>query len=206
MYFPTMSTHLLSKLLDRTGAKHVKAATLTSGMSTTVTDLDRDDVALAATGDTLAFERVYRRHAARIHSLCSRMLSPEEAEDATQEVFIRAWQKLQLFRGDSAFGTWLHRLAVNLLLGRRRSQATYRERFGADAGSLEPASRRDRPDLRMDFDAAIQTLPPGAREVFVLYDVEGYTHDEIAELLNVSTGTSKSQLHRARMSLRQYLR
>jgi RNA polymerase sigma factor (sigma-70 family) len=175
-------------------------------MSTTVADLDRDDVALAAAGDAVAFERVYRRHAARIHALCRRMLSPEEADDATQEVFIRAWRKLPLFRGDAAFGTWLHRLAVNLLLGRRRTQATYRDRFGGDVAQLERAGTRDRADLRVDFEAAIQTLPAGAREVFVLYDVEGYSHDEIAHLLDVSVGTSKSQLHRARMSLRQYLR
>jgi RNA polymerase sigma factor (sigma-70 family) len=183
----------------------LEAATVEREMTTTVADLDRDDVALAAAGDADAFERIYRRHVARIHSLCVRMLTPEEAEDATQEVFIRAWQKMRLFRGDSAFGTWLHRLAVNLLLGRRQTHANYRTRFGADVEGLDPTSRRDRPDLRVDFEAAVQTLPAGAREIFVLYDVEGYTHEEIAGLLEVSVGTSKSQLHRARMSLRQYL-
>jgi RNA polymerase sigma factor (sigma-70 family) len=183
----------------------VGAATL-SALTTTVADLDRADIGLAAGGDAEAFERVYRRHAGRIHALCRRMLSPEEADDATQEVFIRAWQKLHLFRGDAAFGTWLHRLAVNLLLGRRQTQATQRARIDADADVVSMASRRDRADLRVDFEAAIRTLPPGAREVFLLYDVEGYTHEEIAGMLGVNVGTSKSQLHRARMSLRQYLK
>jgi RNA polymerase sigma-70 factor, ECF subfamily len=182
------------------------AATLTQSTTAPIADLDRADVRLARDGDTAAFERIYRRHAGRIHTLCCRMLSPEEADDGTQDVFIRAWQKLSLFRGDAAFGTWLYRLAINLLLARRQSSATYHTRFGADADVIPMASRRDRPDLRVDFEAAVQTLPPGAREVFVLHDVEGYTHDEIAGLLNVTAGTSKSQLHRARMSLREYLR
>lgn len=168
-------------------------------------DLDREDVGLAVAGDTAAFERIYRRHAARVHTLCRRMISPDESEDVTQEVFIRAWEKLSLFRGDAAFGTWLHRLAVNVILARRQRQAKHHERFGADATGFEAPARQHRRDLRMDVDAAIRTLPPGAREVFVLHDVEGYTHEEIADLLAVSAGTSKSQLHRARMSLRQYL-
>ncbi|HSJ24741.1 MAG TPA: sigma-70 family RNA polymerase sigma factor [Longimicrobiales bacterium] len=171
----------------------------------TVADLDRSDVELARTGDARAFERIYRRHAARIHSLCARMLTPGEADDAAQEVFIRAWRKLHLFRGESAFSTWLHRLAINLVLGRRTTQANYTARFGADTEGLDAASRRDRPDLRMDFEAAMQTLPDGAKKVFVLHDVEGYTHEEIGTMLGITAGTSKSQLHRARMTLRQYL-
>jgi RNA polymerase sigma-70 factor, ECF subfamily len=184
----------------------VGVQTLTQQTIAPVADQDRDDVRLAQDGDTAAFERVYRRHTARIHALCSRMLSPEEADDLTQEVFIRAWQKLGLFRGDSAFGTWLHRLAVNLVLTRRQTFAARRSRFDdGDPDVLPLPARRQRPDLRVDVDAAIRTLPPGARDVFVLHDVEGYTHEEIAGLLNVTAGTSKSQLHRARMSLRQYL-
>ena len=170
-------------------------------------DVDGADVERARSGDSAAFERIYRRHVGRVHALCRRMLSSaEEAEDATQDVFVRAWEKLALFRGDAAFGTWLYRLAVNVTLARRQSAGRYRERFEAgDADVIPFATRRDRPDLRVDFDAAIRTLPRGAREVFVLHDVEGYTHEEIAALLNVTAGTSKSQLHRARMSLRQYL-
>jgi RNA polymerase sigma-70 factor, ECF subfamily len=173
---------------------------------TPVPELDGADAKAAAAGDAAAFERLYRRHAARIHTLCRRMLSPEEADDATQEVFIRAWEKLALFRGEAAFSTWLHRLAINLVLARRAREARQRYRFGADAEEVAPPlARRERPDLRMDMDAAIGTLPRGAREIFVLHDVEGYTHEEIAGLLNVSAGTSKSQLHRARMTLRQHL-
>jgi RNA polymerase sigma-70 factor, ECF subfamily len=148
---------------------------------------------------------VYRRHAARIHTLCRRLLSPEEADDATQDVFIRAWEKLGLFRGEAAFGTWLHRLAVNVILARRQKHARYRDRFGADLDPDLAAGRRRRTDLRMDVEAAIRTLPAGSRAIFVLHDVEGYTHEEIAGMLDVSPGTSKSQLHRARMSLRRYL-
>jgi RNA polymerase sigma-70 factor, ECF subfamily len=133
------------------------------------------------------------------------MLSPQEADDAAQEVFIRAWRKLHLFRGEAAFSTWLHRLAINLMLQRRQSQAAYTARFGADADGLDSPARRDRPDLRMDFEAALQALPEGARRVLVLHDVEGYTHQEIGGMLGITAGTSKSQLHRARMTMRQYL-
>ena len=182
------------------------AVTLSQQTPASVAALDREDVRHAQNGDTAAFERIYRRHAARIHTLCGRMLSPEEADDLTQEVFIRAWQKLTLFRGDSAFGTWLYRLAVNLVLARRQAFATRRSRFdGGDPDAIPLSARGARPDLRVDVDAAIRTLPRGARDVFVLHDVEGYTHEEIAGLLNVTAGTSKSQLHRARMSLRHYL-
>jgi RNA polymerase sigma-70 factor (ECF subfamily) len=169
-------------------------------------EADRTDAARAARGDTDAFERLYRRHVARIHSLSRRMIGDEEADDATQDVFVRAWRKLGQFRGDSAFGTWLYRLAVNVILGRRQAAGTYRHRFGAgDPLEMETAARQPAPELRMDVEVAIQQLPRGAREVFVLHDVEGYTHEEIGEMLAVTPGTSKSQLHRARMALRQYL-
>jgi RNA polymerase sigma-70 factor, ECF subfamily len=182
------------------------AATLNSvTTTTTAADLDRSDVELARAGNAAAFERIYRRHAARIHTLCARMLSPQEADDAAQEVFIRAWRKLALFRGDAAFGTWLHRLAINLVLARRQTQSNYRDRFGTELDGWDAAGRRDRADLRMDVEAALRTLPAGARQVFVLHDVEGYTHEEIGGMLGINAGTSKSQLHRARMSLRQYL-
>jgi RNA polymerase sigma-70 factor (ECF subfamily) len=169
-------------------------------------DGDRADAALAATGDTAAFERLYRRHAGRIHTLCRRMIGDAEADDAAQDVFVRAWDKLGQFRGDSAFGTWLYRLAVNLVLGKRQTLSVRSARFGGgDPDELPLPSRGVRVDLRVDFEAAIGRLPRGAREVFLLHDVEGYTHEEIADMLHVTSGTSKSQLHRARMTLRQYL-
>jgi RNA polymerase sigma-70 factor (ECF subfamily) len=170
------------------------------------TDGDRHDAALAAAGDTAAFERLYHRHVARIHSLCRRMMGDAEADDAAQDVFVRAWGKLGQFRGDSAFGTWLYRLAVNVILGKRQTLGVRAARTAAgDPNELPLASRPVRVDLRVDVEAAIGRLPRGARDVFVLHDVEGYTHEEIAEMLHVTSGTSKSQLHRARMTLRQYL-
>jgi len=168
--------------------------------------LDRADAASAARGDARAFERIYARHVARIHSLARRMIGPEDADDATQEIFVRAWTRIATFRGDAAFGTWLHRLAINVLLGRRASLATHRDRFiEADAAIASAPARPASTDLRMDFETAIERLPSGARQVLVLHDVEGYKHEEIAGMLGISTGTSKSQLHRARMALRAHL-
>jgi RNA polymerase sigma-70 factor (ECF subfamily) len=164
------------------------------------------DAALAASGDASAFERLYRAHAARIHSLVRRMLDADEADDVTQDVFIRAWQKLATFRGESAFGTWLHRLAVNVVLGRRKSVGIERGRYVTQDEPLQNVSgRRATPELSMDFEAALARLPEGARQVFVLHDVEGYRHEEIARMLGVVPGTSKSQLHHARMALRRHL-
>lgn len=170
-------------------------------------EAERTDVRRAAGGDTAAFERLYRTHVARIHALCRRMIGPEEADDTTQEVFVRAWRKLDRFRGDSAFGTWLYRLAVNVILAKRATLGTYRARFADElAAPPERSGRAAQPvGTRLDMERAIQKLPAGARRVFVLHDVEGYTHEEIAEMLSVTTGTSKSQLHRARMTLREHL-
>ncbi|HUP88875.1 MAG TPA: RNA polymerase sigma factor [Longimicrobiales bacterium] len=169
-------------------------------------DADRFDAALAAKGDTLAFERLYRRHIARIHSLARRMLSHEMADEMAQDVFVRAWQKLHLFRGESAFGTWLHRLAINVILAKRGDLGKQRSRFSDDEFALDHlATRTVQHETRLDFETALHKLPAGAREVFVLHDIEGYKHEEIAELLGVTAGTSKSQLHRARMVLRDCL-
>jgi RNA polymerase sigma factor (sigma-70 family) len=165
------------------------------------------DVGLAAGGDPGAFERIYTRHVARIHGLARRMAGHESADELTQDVFVRAWQKLGTFRGDSSFGTWLHRLAVNVIIERFRSLGTQRDRFvpdGDDALQRMSSPRRSG-DFRMDFDVALGRLPRAAREVFVLHDVEGYKHHEIGDLLGISPGTSKSQLHRARMLMRGHL-
>src|SRR6478672_3052594 len=167
---------------------------------------DASDVAAAAAGDVRALERVYRRHAARIHSTAVRMLGAEEADDATQDVFMRAWQRLGQFRGDSAFGTWLFRLAVNVMLSRREVVAIRNKRHVDDAELVESLSSTEAsPELGLDFQAAIARLPPGMRQIFVLHDIEGYKHDEIAAMLGIAQGTSKSQLHRVRMLLRKYL-
>jgi RNA polymerase sigma-70 factor (ECF subfamily) len=164
------------------------------------------DTALAASGDASAFERLYRAHVARVHTLVRRMIDADEADDVTQDVFIRAWQKLSTFRGESAFGTWLHRLAVNVVLARRKTVGIERGRFIADDEPLEQATgKRETLELSLDFEEALGQLPEGARQVFVLHDVEGYRHEEIARMLGIVPGTSKSQLHHARMALRRHL-
>jgi RNA polymerase sigma-70 factor, ECF subfamily len=168
---------------------------------------DEADASLAAGGDHAAFERLYRGNAARIHSLARRMAGEGGADDLTQEVFIRAWEKLGSFRGEAAFGTWLHRLAVNHILSRRQTTSRREERQVDAEGVLDrvAVTRGPVPGLRVDFERALAHLPEGARRVFVLHDMEGYKHEEIGGLLGITAGTSKSQLHRARMILRGYL-
>ena len=161
---------------------------------------------LSVAGDARAFERLYRRHVARIHSLARRMIGPELADEVTQDVFVRTWEKLGSFRGEAAFGTWLHRLAINVILGRRRELGIRRERYLDGENVLDKLSQKPiGSETAIDFETAMQKLPDGAQQVFVLHDVEGYKHDEIGAMLGISAGTSKSQLHRARMILRQHL-
>jgi RNA polymerase sigma-70 factor, ECF subfamily len=166
-----------------------------------------DYVARAASGDVRAFEQLYRAHVPRVHSLVRRMAGGRDVDELTQDVFVRVWQKLGSFRGDSAFGTWLHRLAVNVVIERFRQDTARRQRLhdGEEIFDSLPAPARSE-HAAMDFEAALETLPHGARQVFVLHDVEGYKHHEIGTLLEISSGTSKAQLHRARMMLRRYLK
>ena len=135
------------------------------------------------------------------------MTGGRDADEVTQDVFVRVWQKLGSFRGDSAFATWLHRLAVNVVIERFRQDTTRRQRLhdGEEIFETLSAPLPSR-DFSMDFEAALVSLPDGAREIFVLHDVEGYKHREIGTLLDISSGTSKAQLHRARMMLRRYLK
>ncbi len=165
------------------------------------------DVAAAAQGDRHAFERVYRTHVDRVYSLCVRMLGDRAlAEEVTQDVFVRVWDKLPGFRGDSAFSTWVHRVAVNVVLSRRKAIGAQQARSVDDPLAQEMAqSRPVSVGDRLDLEAAIAGLPNGARRVFVLHDVEGYTHEEIGEELGITPGGSKAQLHRARMLLRAAL-
>jgi len=168
--------------------------------------LETSDAVLAARGDAQAFRRLYEDNVGRVHALARRMTGPEHAAELTQDVFVRAWQKLHTFRGEARFSTWLHRLAVNLILSRRTTLSTERARFIADDEILDrletrPAGR----EHAIDFDGAIGRLPSGARMIFVLHDIEGYRHEEIATMLGVTTGTTKAQLHRARMLLRGHL-
>ena len=166
-----------------------------------------DCVAGAASGDVRAFEQLYKTYLPKVHSLVRRMSGGRDTDELTQDVFVRVWQKLGSFRGESAFSTWLHRLAVNVVIERFRQETTRRQRMhdGEEIFETLPAPARS-DDAGMDFDAAIETLPDGARRVFVLHDIEGYKHHEIGTLLEISAGTSKAQLHRARMMLRRYLK
>jgi RNA polymerase sigma-70 factor (ECF subfamily) len=190
------------------------AAALVVEMEKASADSGASDAALAAAGDRRAFERLYKSHVNRVFSLCARMCGDRDhAEELTQDVFVRAWEKLPQFRGESAFGTWIHRVAVNVVLNDRKTAGRERSRAAPDAVEDEvddPEARyggRDAPRHadRMDIEAAIAMLPPGARRVFVLHDVEGYKHEEIAEMLGVTSGGTKAQLHRARMLLREAL-
>ncbi len=162
----------------------------------------------AQAGDLGAFEELYRRHVGRIYALCLRMCgNAREAEELTQDAFVRAWEKLGSFRGGSAFSSWLHRLAVNVVLASWRARGRHRERVVAIAdvqGAVDP-EHDPKPRLALDLESAISRLPAGARTVFVLHDVEGYRHRDIAELTGLAVGTSKTQLHRARRLLRKAL-
>lgn len=165
------------------------------------------DVHKAAGGDHEAFERLYRSHVGSVHALARRMVGDDVADDLTQEVFIRVWEKLGSFRGDSKFGTWLHRLAVNHMLTRRETLRKREARTVTGEGVLDRHTARPQRSsgAAVDLERAVGRLPDGAREVFVLYDVEGYGHEEISGFMDIAVGTSKSQLHRARMLLRGYL-
>jgi RNA polymerase sigma-70 factor (ECF subfamily) len=188
----------------RTEATLLRAGPTLTGISRSEPS---DDVALAAAGDVRAFERLYRTNLPKVHSLVRRMTGGRDADELTQDIFVRVWQKLGSFRGDSAFATWLHRLAVNVVIERFRTETTRRNRHidGDDVFATLPAAPTRSGDLAMDFDGALEKLPDGAREIFVLHDVEGYKHHEIATMLEISAGTSKAQLHRARMLLRRHL-
>lgn len=166
-----------------------------------------DAVARARSGDVDAFEQLYRATVGRVHAICLRMSRDHHlAEELVQESYVRAWQKLATFRGDSQFTTWMHRVAVNVVLGHFRSAGRRLDDVAADhdRAAFEPAEAPET-GLALDLDRAISTLPHGARTVLVLHDVEGYTHEEIAQMSGVAVGTSKAQLSRARRLLRKVL-
>ena len=167
-----------------------------------------DLVARAQAGDQTAFRELYRQHAGRVYALCLRLTGDgRDAEERTQDVFVRLWDKLRSFRGDSAFSSWLHRLAVNVVLNERRttSRRELRVMPAEDPDSVAGAQHATPLHLSIDLERAIAELPDGAREVFVLYDIEGYAHGEIAQLVGIAEGTSKAQLFRARRLLREKL-
>ena len=165
----------------------------------------------ARAGDQLAFEKLYRSHCDRIYGLCWRMCGGDRAlaEDMVQEAFVRAWNKLHLFKGESKFGTWLHRLAVNVVLSDRRIRVKRIQReqeFDDNVERVQVGDRNVFAGLSKDLEAAISRLPERARTVLVLYDIEGYQHNEIAELTGMAVGSSKAQLHRARKMVQEILK
>jgi len=167
----------------------------------------------AGRGDIGAFELLYERHNRRVYSLCLRMTqNTAEAEDLAQEAFIQLFRKIGSFRGDSAFTTWLHRLTVNQVLMHFRKKRVKLERTTEEGETpVQIVRGTENPDRmpvldRIGLDSALKQLPPGYRSVFVLHDIEGHEHEEIAKILGVAVGTSKSQLHKARMKLRRLLK
>jgi len=173
-------------------------------------DDERALIGAAARGEVTAFEALYRRHCGRVHGVIMRLVGGHgtRADDLTQDAFVRAWQALPAFRFESAFSTWLHRLAVNTALMDLRSRRS-RPQDDGDEDAFEllgaPDSAGHTTALTLDLERAVATLPPRARAVLVLYDVEGWKHEEIAAELGMAVGSSKAQLHRARGLLRARL-
>jgi RNA polymerase sigma-70 factor (ECF subfamily) len=168
-----------------------------------------DLVAQCQAGNVDAFETLYHQHAARLYTLACRMAgSPEDGEDLLQEIFLQAYRKLGSFKGDAAIGTWLYRLALNHCLDYVRSRQAKMNKLTdtLDAEtSIQPTARRETPIARLDLERAVERLPDGCREAFVLHDVEGFDHKEVGRLLGIAEGTSKSQVFKARMKLRALL-
>lgn len=181
----------------------------------TVADVTADqaaeqaDVRAAAKGDSKAFERLYRRHVGKVYGLCWRLCSGDaaKADQAAQDAFVRAWEKLSSFRGESAFGTWLHRLTVNVVLGEHRLLKRWTTFEDAEEAGVPEPSHHPTANLgeQMDLERALTRLPKGARAVLVLHDIEGWQHDEIASATGIAVGTSKAQLHRARKLMKEWL-
>ena len=179
---------------------------------------EAEAIRLAQAGDTAAFEFLYHLHSRRVYALCLRMVNnPSDAEDLMQEAFLQLFRKIGTFRGESAFSTWLHRMTVNVVLMRLRKKslpvASLEETTDPDDETGGPRKDVGAPDLRLsgavdrvNLERSVEKLPPGYRTVFVLHDVQGYEHNEIADIMGCSVGNSKSQLHKARTRLRDLLK
>ena len=200
-------------LTKGSGLSQAKSPTEVKKIISTVTATDFDLTQAAAKGDMAAFEEIYQRHHRRVYSICLRMLqNTYEAEDLTQDVFIQLYRKVGSFRGDSAFTTWLHRMTVNQVLMHFRKRNVKYEKTTEEgdtpdqvvAGTADP----DKMPIvdKIALENAIDQLPVGYKNVFVLHDVEGFEHEEVARILGCSVGTSKSQLHKARLKLRKLLK
>ena len=182
--------------------------TVPDSMDTLAAASETDLVRAAQTGSADAFERLYRKHGRRVYAVCLRMVSdPDRAEELMQDAFVRAWNGLGSFQHKSAFGTWLHRLAINVVLSDMRAEKrrSSRELLPGELDEFEREVGGAMPETRVDLERAIATLPKGAKEVLILHDIEGYRYREIAELIGVAEGTVKSQLSRARRLVREAL-
>jgi RNA polymerase sigma-70 factor, ECF subfamily len=192
----------------------LKAVKQLTGNSLLLTEV----IGLAQQGDAAAFEHLYETHNRRVFALCLRMVrDPAEAEDLTQEAFLQVYRKIRTFRGESNFSTWLHRVAVNIVLmklrRKKRTEVSLEENTEGDENSASAHSEFGEADLRLtgsidriNLQRAIEKLPPGFKSIFILHDIQGYKHEEIGEILGCSAGNSKSQLHKARMRLRALLK
>ena len=186
---------------------HVKTATNVTSISESETIDDTDTLIMRAkSGETAAFELLYRQHVRQVYSLCYRMTANiAQSEELTQEAFIRVWQKLELFNGQSAFSTWLYRLVTNVVISQMRRKNLLDPQDDFAALLDKRAGNQSDTGIAMDLEAAILQLLTGARQVFVLHDVEGYKHSEVAAMLEIAEGTSKTQLHRGRKLLREWM-
>ncbi len=173
----------------------------------TVVEFDRALIERARRGDSRAFERLYREHVGRVHGLCLRMTrNPDQAADCAQDAFIKAWKALPKFEERASFSTWLHRIAVNTVLEKRRGSAANAEVLVEDPTEYEePVMVLDTPVEEEELEAAIRSLPQGARDALVLCGLYGYEHSEAASMLGIAVGTCKAQLHRARGLLKERL-
>lgn len=193
----------------------VNSASAVAGTNRAIPDAASALVLQAQEGDHEAFASLFERHKKKVHSICMRMTgSAAEAEDLTQDAFVQVFRKLSTFRGDSLFSTWLHRIAVNTVLMKSRVKrlrsVSLDEPILMDSSCVQRELRHDDPNLlgavnRIALDAAMRELPPGSRMIFLLHEVEGYEHPEIAKMLRCSVGSSKSQLHKARWKMRGLL-
>jgi len=172
----------------------------------TVVEFDVALIERARRGDAKAFERLYRDHVGRVHGLCLRMTrNPDLAADCVQDAFIKAWKALPKFEARASFSTWLHRIAVNTVLERRRGSSNAEIAFEDPSAHEEPVMSFDTPVEEEELEAAIESLPQGARDALVLCGLYGYEHSEAATMLGIAVGTCKAQLHRARGLLRDRL-
>jgi RNA polymerase sigma-70 factor (ECF subfamily) len=187
----------------------IRKSTLPLQANSSVNETAADVIARAQGGDVDAFEVIYNEHSSRVYALCLRLMGGDQpaATELMQDIFIRAWKNLDRFRGESALSSWLHRLAVNAMLENVRGDKRREARVLSmdDIGQIGALAPGESLDVRMDLESAIAKLPPGARTAFVLHDIEGYQHQEIAQQLGVATGTVKAQVHRAHKLLMKAL-